>query len=158
MPRGVALRAARAVAPRSVPSPTAQNRAAANAVRLIAPGAAGGRRLLHGSAKRPHEVLGTAAKLPEADPIPVQKPRDRVTLNDILERRAKAGKLVAGTAAYSDSDMFKAPVSFLWWALPRRADTVTDICILQTVGKPKAKKWDRRFPDQEASYSPTSHG
>lgn len=35
-----------------------------------------------------------------------------MTINDILERRAKAGKLVAGTAAYSDSDMFKAPVSF----------------------------------------------
>lgn len=104
MPRGAALRAARAVAPRSVPSPTAHTRA----VHLAAPG---GQRLLHSSTRRPHEVLGAAAKLPEADPIPVKKPRDVVTIQDILARRAKAGKLVAGTAAYSDSDMFKAPVS-----------------------------------------------
>lgn len=69
------------------------------------------RRLIHGSSKRPHEVLGTAAKQPEAEPIPVQKPNDKVTVNDIKERRAKAGKLVAGVAAYCDSDMFKAPVS-----------------------------------------------
>jgi aromatic amino acid aminotransferase I / 2-aminoadipate transaminase len=34
-----------------------------------------------------------------------------VTLADIAARRTKAGKLVAGTAAYSDSDMFKSPVS-----------------------------------------------
>lgn len=112
MPRGAALRAARAVAPRSVPSPTAQNRRAV--VHLAA--APGGRRLLHSSTRRPQEVLGTAAKLPEADPIPVKKPKDAVTIKDILERRAKAGKLVAGTAAYSDSDMFKAPVSFYVWS------------------------------------------
>lgn len=56
-------------------------------------------------------MLAKAANLPEAEPIPAQKPRERVTINDILERRAKAGPLVAGTAAYSDSDMFKAPVS-----------------------------------------------
>lgn len=68
-------------------------------------------RLMHGSPKRPHEVLGTAARQPEAEPLPVQRPNDRVTVNDIKERRAKAGKLVAGVAAYCDSDMFKAPVS-----------------------------------------------
>lgn len=155
MPRGVALRAARAVAPRSVPSPTAQNRAAANAASLVSAGT-GARRLLHGSTKRPQEVLGSAAKLPEADPIPVQKPRDRVTLNDILERRAKAGKLVAGTAAYCDSDMFKAPVGFLLRGLLVSAIAVTDMRILQTVGKPKAKKWDRRFLDPRES-SPGTH-
>jgi aromatic amino acid aminotransferase I len=33
-----------------------------------------------------------------------------LTLAGIAARRAKAGKLVAGTAAYSDSDMFKSPV------------------------------------------------
>lgn len=58
-------------------------------------------------------MLATAAKLPDADPIPAKKPRDSVTISDILERRAKAGKLIAGTAAYCDSDMFKAPVSFV---------------------------------------------
>lgn len=34
-------------------------------------------------------------------------------LTDILERRKAAGRLVAGVAAASDSDMFKAPVRFL---------------------------------------------
>lgn len=91
------LRAARALAPRS-------------GLYSRAPHVA--QRALHSSTKRPHEVLGTAAKLPEAEPIPAQKSRERVTIDDILVRRAKAGKLVAGTAAYSDSDMFKAPVSF----------------------------------------------
>lgn len=102
MARAVALRAARALAPRSVPSPSCPSRA----VNVYS-----GRRLIHSSPKRPHEALGTAAKLPESEPIPVQKPQTVVTINDIKERRAKAGKLVAGTAAYSDSDMFKAPVS-----------------------------------------------
>jgi hypothetical protein len=55
--------------------------------------------------------LGTAAKLPDSEPIPVQKPKNVVTIKDIKERRARAGKLVAGTAASCDSDMFKAPVS-----------------------------------------------
>lgn len=96
MPRGAVLRAAQALAPRSGPS--------FNSLHVA-------QRALHSSTKRPHEVLGTAAKLPEAEPIPAQKPRERVTIHDILERRAQAGKLVAGTAAYSDSDMFKAPVS-----------------------------------------------
>lgn len=32
-------------------------------------------------------------------------------LSEIAARRAKAGKLVAGIAAASDSDMFKGPVS-----------------------------------------------
>lgn len=122
MARGLALRAARALTPRSGPSPTCRSRA----VYVY-----GGRRLIHNSSTRPHEALGTAAKLPDAEPIPVQTPRDVVTINDIKERSkccilhyiyaklymltdytgAKAGKLVAGPAAYSDSDMFKAPVS-----------------------------------------------
>lgn len=60
------------------------------------------------------EAIGTAAKLPDAEPIPAKHARHSTTLNDILERRAKAGKLVAGTAAYSDSDMFKAPVCLFY--------------------------------------------
>ena len=32
-------------------------------------------------------------------------------IDEILARRAKAGKLVAGVAAASDSDMWKGPVS-----------------------------------------------
>ena len=81
-------------------------------------------RFIHGAARRYSEALGTAAKLPDAEPIPTKKPRDAITINDILKRRAAAGKLVAGTAAYSDSDMFKAPVSnrprgYVEWYLMR---------------------------------------
>lgn len=102
MVRGVALRAARALVPRSGPSPSCSS----GAVHVYS-----GRRLIHSSSKRPYEALGTAAKLPEAEPVPLQKTKDVVTISDIKERRKKAGKLVAGTAAYCDSDMFKAPVS-----------------------------------------------
>lgn len=103
------------------------------------------RRLIHGSSKRPHEVLGTAAKQPEAEPFPVQKPNERVTVNDIKERRAKAGKLVAGVAAYCDSDMFKAPVSSS--TATYNSPMIMTEEYLQSVGKPKAKRWDRTcFP------------
>ena len=34
-----------------------------------------------------------------------------LTVNTVTARRAKAGKLVAGTAAYTTSDFFKCPVS-----------------------------------------------
>jgi hypothetical protein len=40
-----------------------------------------------------------------------------LTIAGIAARRAKAGKLVAGTAAYADSDMFKSPVCM--GSLPR---------------------------------------
>lgn len=56
------------------------------------------------------EALATAAKLPDAEPVPPVTPRERITIADIKERRAKAGRLVAPTAAYCDADMFKAPV------------------------------------------------
>lgn len=98
---GAAIRAAQALAPRSgLSHPGGLYKYAYN-----------GRRWLHNSRARGQEVLATAAKLPEAEPMPTKKARDSITIQDILERRAKAGRLVAGTAAYSDSDMFKAPVS-----------------------------------------------
>lgn len=99
MNRGIIFRGL--LTPRSVPSPSCHLRRGHVYT---------ARRLIHGSSKRPYEVLGTAAKQPEAEPFPVQTPSDRVTVNDIKERRAKAGKLVAGVAAYCDSDMFKVPV------------------------------------------------
>jgi aromatic amino acid aminotransferase I len=67
-------------------------------------------RLFHTKSKDSSEAIGTAAKLPNAESIPVKHAKHSTSLSDILERRAKTGKLVAGTAAYSDSDMFKAPV------------------------------------------------
>jgi hypothetical protein len=35
---------------------------------------------------------------------------DPLTVNGVSARRAKAGKLIAGTAAYTSSDYFKSPV------------------------------------------------
>jgi aromatic amino acid aminotransferase I len=35
---------------------------------------------------------------------------DPLTINGVSARRLKAGKLVAGTAAYTSSDFFKSPV------------------------------------------------
>lgn len=104
MHRGVALGVARFAAPRSVPS--------------LFPV-----RWLHHSSKRTQEVLATAAKLPDAEPIPTKKRHDQVTINDILERRAKAGRLVAGVAAYCDSDMFKAPVGVYFFENLRYKNT-----------------------------------
>lgn len=59
---------------------------------------------------------GPEAKLKDAAPSeipPASGPGGRqnaVTIQDIMERRAQAGRLVAPTASYSDSDMFKGPV------------------------------------------------
>ncbi|KAK2073027.1 hypothetical protein P8C59_007341 [Phyllachora maydis] len=52
---------------------------------------------------------------------------------DIQARRAKAGKLVAGTAAYSDSDMFKAP---------------------PPVGMPTARRWDHHLSHESRLRAP----
>ncbi|KAI0102322.1 aromatic amino acid aminotransferase-like protein [Hypoxylon sp. NC0597] len=57
----------------------------------------------------------------EKDAVIGKQANEPLTINGIKARRAKAGKLVAGTAAYSDSDMFKAPQAF---------------------DKPKARRWD----------------
>ncbi|KAH0498760.1 hypothetical protein TgHK011_005998 [Trichoderma gracile] len=55
-------------------------------------------------------------------------------LSEIAARRAKAGKLVAGIAAASDSDMFKGP---------------------QT-GKPRAKRWDDHLSEESKLREPCS--
>ncbi|KAK7941385.1 aromatic aminotransferase Aro8 [Apiospora aurea] len=56
-----------------------------------------------------------------------------LTLEGIRTRRAKAGKLDAPTASYSDSDMFKAPQSFK---------------------KPLAKRWDHLLSPESAARKP----
>ncbi|KAK3942702.1 PLP-dependent transferase [Diplogelasinospora grovesii] len=80
------------------------------------------------------EALAPAARLPEADPEDVTpvRPRQNVKIAEILERRAKAGKLVALTAAGADSDMFKGP----------------------SVGKPKAKRWDHHLSEESRIREP----
>ena len=49
--------------------------------------------------------------LAENDTIIGKQAAEPLTVEGIEARRAQAGKLVALTAAYSDSDMFKSPVS-----------------------------------------------
>ncbi|KAK4185536.1 PLP-dependent transferase, partial [Podospora australis] len=78
------------------------------------------------------EALAPTAKLPEAEPVPPVTPRQRITISDILERRAKAGRLVAPTASGCDADMFKAP----------------------SVGKPPAKKWDHHLSPEALVRGP----
>ncbi|KAF2973043.1 hypothetical protein GQX73_g561 [Xylaria multiplex] len=61
-------------------------------------------------------TVEVAAALPavtrQDNPPPKQLAVEPLTLAGIAARRAKAGKLVAGTAAYSDSDMFKSPQAY----------------------------------------------
>jgi hypothetical protein len=60
-------------------------------------------------------------------------------IDEILARRAQAGKLVAGVAAASSSDMFKGPVSLSTrWLMSR--DRM--LMMTQTDGMPLAKRWD----------------
>ncbi|KAK3328888.1 aromatic amino acid aminotransferase-like protein [Apodospora peruviana] len=56
----------------------------------------------------------------------------RPNIGDIMDRRAKAGRLVAMTAAYSDSDMFKAPAP----------------------EKPLAKRWDHHVSAESTIRGP----
>ncbi|KAM7194306.1 pyridoxal phosphate-dependent transferase [Naviculisporaceae sp. PSN 640] len=93
------------------------------------------KRLLHHKSKDCQEAaaVGTTAKLPEKEEdIPVVTQKKGVTIQDILERRAKAGKLVAMTAAAADSDMFKA----------------------SPVGKPMAKRWDHHLSPESRIREP----
>ncbi|KAI0392103.1 PLP-dependent transferase [Xylariaceae sp. FL0594] len=62
-----------------------------------------------------------------------QAPEEPLTLAGIAARRAKAGKLVAGTAAYADSDMFKSPHAFR---------------------QPKARRWDHRLSQESKARNP----
>lgn len=83
------------------------------------------------AAKTTKSPVGNAVE--EAAPPEGAKPARRsVKVEDILERRRKAGRLVAGTAAYSDTDMFKGP----------------------SAGKPKAKRWDHHLAPESAVREP----
>ncbi|KAK4240007.1 hypothetical protein C8A03DRAFT_31847 [Achaetomium macrosporum] len=86
----------------------------------------------HSKSRDASEALGTSARLPEAEPVPPVRPRERITIADIKERRAKAGRLIAPTASYSDADMFKDP----------------------SIGKPKAKRWDHHLTKESTLREP----
>jgi len=65
-------------------------------------------RLLHNSSKQ----LSSTETAPAARPAHYDTSQQLSAIDAVKERRLKAGKLVAGVAAASDSDMFKGPVSF----------------------------------------------
>ncbi|TDZ26347.1 Aromatic amino acid aminotransferase [Colletotrichum orbiculare MAFF 240422] len=75
-----------------------------------------------------------------ADAVPVErqatfeKRQTPSPFDGVRERRAKAGKLIAGVAAASDSDMFKAPA----------------------IGKPKSQRWDNHLTAESLSRHPCS--
>ncbi|KAH8880687.1 PLP-dependent transferase [Thozetella sp. PMI_491] len=93
---------------------------------------AAGRRSFHQKSKDSSEALGPAARLPDAEPFAPVTPRQKITIQDIHDRREKAGRLVAMTAAASDSDMFKAP----------------------SLDKPMAKRWDHHLTAESLVRAP----
>ncbi|KAK4451614.1 Aromatic/aminoadipate aminotransferase 1 [Podospora aff. communis PSN243] len=85
------------------------------------------------------EAIGPAAKTTKVpvgtlveEETSARVKREGVTVEELKERRRKAGRLVAGTAAYSDTDMFKGP----------------------SAGKPKAKRWDHHLAPESAIRVP----
>ncbi|KAI1213785.1 PLP-dependent transferase [Annulohypoxylon truncatum] len=69
----------------------------------------------------------------EQDTIIGKQAHEPLTVDGIKARRAKAGKLIAPTASYSDSDMFKSPQAF---------------------DKPKAKRWDHLLTEESRARKP----
>ncbi|ETS87048.1 hypothetical protein PFICI_00876 [Pestalotiopsis fici W106-1] len=80
---------------------------------------------------RPTNVggIGLAAK----DASVGEQAPEPLTIQGIKTRREKAGKLVAGTAAYSDSDMFKSPHAY---------------------NNPKALRWDHLLSAESLARKP----
>ncbi|KAL7942336.1 pyridoxal phosphate-dependent transferase [Trichoderma barbatum] len=78
--------------------------------------------------------LNSAEAVATAQPATHQAEYAPSLLTEIAARRAKAGKLIAGVAAASDSDMFKGPQK----------------------GKPKAKRWDNHLSAESKSREPCS--
>jgi hypothetical protein len=68
--------------------------------------------MLHSSSKH----LSSTETAPAARPAHYDTSQKLSAIDVVKERRLKAGKLVAGIAAASDSDMFKGPVSLWAWA------------------------------------------
>lgn len=77
--------------------------------RRLIPVSASCRSLTTSSHRRKPSNVGNVG-LAEKDTIIGQQAHEPLTIEGIKARRVKAGKLVAPTASYSDSDMFKSPV------------------------------------------------
>ncbi len=92
------------------------------------------RQLFHGAPARASGATPDAAVPSPSGGGSSSSSSQRVTIAEIYERRARAGRLVAPTAAYSDSDMFKAP--------------------LPPGGKPRARRWDHLVSAESAARQP----
>ncbi|CAJ2500950.1 Uu.00g038030.m01.CDS01 [Anthostomella pinea] len=71
--------------------------------------------------------------LADGETIIGEQAPEPLTVEGIKARRAKAGKLIAPTASYSDSDMFKSP---------------------QAYEKPKARRWDHLLSPESIARKP----
>ncbi|KAI8965885.1 PLP-dependent transferase [Daldinia sp. FL1419] len=91
-------------------------------------GTASGTNAFSTSSRRLQSASTADAMLVEKEPANGQLANEPLTIDGIKERRAKAGKLVAPTASYSDSDMFKSPQAYY--------------------NKPKAKRWDHHLSQE----------
>ena len=98
---------------------------------------AGGQHHLHSSVPSPSAAAGPAATMPEAVPLrrPDAAPVQRTTVATLAALRAAKGPLVAGTAAYSDSDMFKTPGALAH-------------------DRPRARRWDQLLSGESAARQP----
>ncbi|KAI1394233.1 PLP-dependent transferase [Hypoxylon trugodes] len=90
-------------------------------IRRVIPGVASAKHSFSTSSPRRQPSNVGNAGLAEEDVVIGPQANEPLTIEGIKARRAKAGKLVAPTASYSDSDMFKSS---------------------QAYDKPKARRWD----------------
>ncbi|XXG94094.1 Aromatic/aminoadipate aminotransferase 1 [Hypoxylon texense] len=112
----------------ATPYRTLSSRPLIHLTRRITPASA--RRSFSASSRRltPSNVGNVG--LAEKDTVIGEQAPEPLTIEGIKARRAKAGKLVAPTASYSDSDMFKSP---------------------QAYDKPKARRWDHLLSQESLS-------
>ncbi|KAI0137038.1 aromatic amino acid aminotransferase [Xylariales sp. AK1849] len=80
---------------------------------------------------RPTNVGGVG--LAAEDAVVGEQAPEPLTVEGIKARRVRAGKLIAGTAAYSDSDMFKSPHAY---------------------NNPKARRWDHLLSAESLARKP----
>ncbi|KAK7743682.1 Aromatic/aminoadipate aminotransferase 1 [Diatrype stigma] len=94
------------------------------------------RHLIRSSGNGAAQAFSSSCRRPDPDMKDAaigEQPVEPLTIADIEARRAKAGKLVAPTASYSDSDMFKSPQAFKG---------------------PKARRWDHLLTEESKSRQP----
>ncbi|RCI11085.1 hypothetical protein L249_7321 [Ophiocordyceps polyrhachis-furcata BCC 54312] len=92
------------------------------------------RRWSHDDVSSARDSLSNAEAAPTASPARLERQQTSSALDDVLARRVRAGRLVAGVAAASHSDMFKGPQN----------------------GKPKARRWGEHLTRESLDRQPCS--